>query len=197
MCVCRNRERLPEGQSQLQCLSHIPAAHHSILPGFPDSAFCTRAQKTATEPPSWAAAARIWDHISTWYPYRKSPRWLTQLYLLTHRSIPHSGPSPPWQCLTLLKCSFLSSQLHMASEAGLPEPMQGCPSASWQQVWLQSVAMKTALQWSRHLPQTGALGAIGGPWPQHQTLFNASRQPAARGPASKGSSFKSLIWFLF
>lgn len=77
---------------------------------------------------------------------REEPRWVTRLFLFTRRGIPDSRPSPPLKLSHTFKCSFISSQLHMAYETGLTEPKQGCPTASWQQIWLQSAGMKTALQ---------------------------------------------------
>ena len=148
----------------------MSAPHPSSLPGLWDSTVCTRAQKTATESACRPAGALP----------KEEPRWVTRLSLFTRQGIPNSRPSPPLKSSNAFKCSFISSQLHMAYETGLTEPKQGCPTASWQQIGLQSAGMKTALQWSRHLLQTGLLGADWERGPRHQMLSNANCQPAAR-----------------
>ena len=139
------------------------ACQHHILP-------LSQGPEDCTESP-WGPAGAL---------PKEEPRWVTRLFLFTRRGIPDSRPSPPLKLSNTFKCSFISSQLHMAYETGLTEPKQGCPTASWQQIWLQSAGMKTALQWSRHLPQTGLLGADWELGPRHQMLSNANCQPAAR-----------------
>lgn len=120
----RNRESLWRVQSQLsRSLWHVSTTSF-LSPRARDSTVCTRAQKTATESACRPAGALP----------KEEPRWVTRLSLFTRRGIPDSRPSPPLKSSNAFKCSFISSQLHMAYETGLTEPKQGCPTASWQQI---------------------------------------------------------------
>lgn len=181
-------------KASCQCLSGIPAAHPSILPGLQESTFC----KQGPEDGHWVTL-RACCCPGCVIHTKEEPCRLIQQFLFTHQGIPDSRPSPPLKLSNTCKCSFVSSQLHMAYATGLTKPKHGYPSASWQQVCLQSVAMKTALQWSRQLPQTGLLGANWELGPQHQMLLNANFQPAARAqhPGVVHSKHCFYSWFSY